>query len=331
MVKRIEYIDNLKCFAIFLVVLGHAVQIIWSDWQGSDIPLYVFIYSFHMPLFMFLSGLCVNISTLNYKVILKKVCTLLWPYLLWSLFRCTMQGENFVDGVILKIHGGYWFLLCLFEIFLLFIPLSLFEKKINFDSVFTKDLLYWGTTVVGIYVLYRFVIQNSFLEIIFNLDMLKNMWAYFIFGYIVKKYDFIEQIITKDKCHAIFSLLFISLVILRIFNLVNYNVVGILALSITGIITFYGLFRHLKFSKCLQGYISEIGCTTLNIYILHVFFFEGLDVLFPYVANLKDNILILLLISSIVSMINIFVCWIISKLLYQNRFLELILFGISRK
>ena len=157
------------------------------------------------------------------------------------------------------------------------------------------------------------------------------MWAYFIFGYIVKKYDFIEQIITKDKCHAIISLLFIALVILRIFNLVNYNVVGILALSITGIITFYGLFRHLKFSKRLQGYISEIGCTTLNIYILHVFFFEGLDVLFPYVANLKDNILILLLISSIVSMINIFVCWIISKLLYQNRFLELILFGISKK
>lgn len=67
MVKRIEYIDNLKSFAILLVVVGHAISMIWGNSDGSDIPLYVFIYSFQMPLFMFLSGLCVNPAVLDMK------------------------------------------------------------------------------------------------------------------------------------------------------------------------------------------------------------------------------------------------------------------------
>lgn len=53
--KRIEYLDFLKFFAIFSVLLGHATEQISADifW---DHPLWEFIYSYHMPLFMFLCG-----------------------------------------------------------------------------------------------------------------------------------------------------------------------------------------------------------------------------------------------------------------------------------
>ena len=52
--ERIKSIDFCKGIAILLVVLGHATEhtnaSLSYDW------LYKYIYSFHMPLFMFISG-----------------------------------------------------------------------------------------------------------------------------------------------------------------------------------------------------------------------------------------------------------------------------------
>ena len=54
--QRIAYIDFLKAFAIATVLLGHSVEQLSGDgfW---DHPIWSFLYSFHMPLFMFVSGL----------------------------------------------------------------------------------------------------------------------------------------------------------------------------------------------------------------------------------------------------------------------------------
>ncbi|ROT03695.1 hypothetical protein ED388_12660 [Muribaculaceae bacterium Isolate-007 (NCI)] len=51
------YIDCLKGFAIFLVVLGHVVQ----NYNLMDSWIFRIIYSFHMPLFMFMSGYCFDL------------------------------------------------------------------------------------------------------------------------------------------------------------------------------------------------------------------------------------------------------------------------------
>ena len=54
--KRIAYIDFLKAFAIATVLLGHSVEQLSGD-AFWDHPIWSFLYSFHMPLFMFVSGL----------------------------------------------------------------------------------------------------------------------------------------------------------------------------------------------------------------------------------------------------------------------------------
>ena len=51
---RIQYIDRLKGLAILLVVIGHLMAFCT---HGERNPIYEVICSFHMPLFMFLSGL----------------------------------------------------------------------------------------------------------------------------------------------------------------------------------------------------------------------------------------------------------------------------------
>ena len=56
--ERIYLYDNVKCLAIILVVIGHAINYL-TDFDGYTLEkgMYVMIYSFHMPLFLFVSGL----------------------------------------------------------------------------------------------------------------------------------------------------------------------------------------------------------------------------------------------------------------------------------
>ena len=57
--KRIYKFDNIKFVAILLVVVGHAIEVPARDNGDSDLflCLFTFIYAFHMPLFIFISGL----------------------------------------------------------------------------------------------------------------------------------------------------------------------------------------------------------------------------------------------------------------------------------
>lgn len=54
--KRIYKWDNLKCFLIVMVVVGHFVNQ-YAPISDTMKSISLFIYSFHMPLFIFLSGL----------------------------------------------------------------------------------------------------------------------------------------------------------------------------------------------------------------------------------------------------------------------------------
>ena len=54
--KRIALWDNLKLFLIFLVVLGHlTLQYFYSSQMFCTVTMV--IYTFHMPAFVFVSGL----------------------------------------------------------------------------------------------------------------------------------------------------------------------------------------------------------------------------------------------------------------------------------
>lgn len=117
---RIKWIDYAKALGIVLVVLGHT---------GEKVPLITWLYTFHMPLFFFLSGL--TFSTTRKDFISHKITTLLLPYLGYSvvtlgydLLQKFIFG-NEVDllskmiGIFVQLRGteysiGLWFLPLLF-------------------------------------------------------------------------------------------------------------------------------------------------------------------------------------------------------------------------
>src|SRR5512140_3521698 len=75
MPKRIEYIDIARGIGILLVVLGH------NDFAAFSPFFHQVIYSFHIPLFFFLSGYFINTAISFFEYSRRRFHAVLKPYL----------------------------------------------------------------------------------------------------------------------------------------------------------------------------------------------------------------------------------------------------------
>lgn len=90
--SRIIAFDILKCFAIFLVVWGHVVQHL-RDGEFAEKDVFLFIYSFHMPLFMMISGFFfarVVEKPKFTKIIGRKFQQYIIPFICWITFTLVL-------------------------------------------------------------------------------------------------------------------------------------------------------------------------------------------------------------------------------------------------
>jgi acyltransferase len=139
---RLHFIDALKGFGIILVVFAH---------HSIPVNLETYIYSFHMPLFFFISGFLFDFgkyaeSTSNF--VKKRFSSLIVPYFSFALFAYlfyillgkafpyffeSIKLNDFIYGVLYApgdieiidiINPPLWFLPCLFVTGLLFYGLT---------------------------------------------------------------------------------------------------------------------------------------------------------------------------------------------------------------
>lgn len=115
--RNVEY-DILKGILIVLVVVGHALQSCF-DTPTVYHPLFVFIYTFHMPLFVFVSGYFFS-SCLKYDfktLIEKKTMRLIVPMFFYStillvLFVTSSSPKTL--GKFYEVYVTYWYLICVY-------------------------------------------------------------------------------------------------------------------------------------------------------------------------------------------------------------------------
>lgn len=160
MKKRNEFVDELRGYACFLIVVFHVILgIRKAAWQGIYIPheeLFFENYfnSFHVALFMFISGFVYKYTggwerkKSKYVFLRNKFIDLAVPYFFFSiiyiiinsLFSSSVNTEfELID--ILKIWrtpvAQYWFLYTLFFIFLFFVLIDgRLDKKIVISILF---------------------------------------------------------------------------------------------------------------------------------------------------------------------------------------------------
>ncbi|MFQ9309614.1 MAG: acyltransferase family protein, partial [Paraclostridium sordellii] len=223
--NKLNHISILRNIALICVVLGHAGCIYAGKWNftivnsNSKLIKYItdYIYSFHMPLFVFISGYIYNYSReilCKYnsikEFILNKCKRLIIPYVLTGIifmiplqtfFSVYKDKEVFiVDKSINYIlfaqkPGHLWYLLMLFNLFIIF---RIIEKLLNKNNIVFNLLILEIISMVSIKLPNIYYISSAFAYLI-----------YFYIGYILcRNIDKIKiSLINNNKKYLIANIL----------------------------------------------------------------------------------------------------------------------------
>lgn len=271
--QRLVDIDKAKGFAIFLVVLGHIVSGKGSPPAGNawyDI-LQVGIYTFHMPFFMYLSGLVFAYTYPDidkiadyFTYILKKIKRLSIGYILFGILiylgKISLSKAMHVDHIpndyyseiynLLVIPeqsagGSLWFVYVLMEMYIVF-PLLMMLRVRAFILL-----------IIG--VCFYFLAMPH----IFLLDRFVQYFLFFAIGvFVIRHYDsylkFIDQYFL-----ALFVLFILSFLVMPY---VSYSM-SKLIIGVSSLPALHGLMRNGMFSAISVWRV--FGKYTYSIYLMN--------------------------------------------------------------
>ncbi len=282
--SRSEWIDIAKAIGIFLVVIAHTYRGIVDS--GAKFPPFLslidsIIYTFHMPLFFFISGIffvkSIEKRSLQ-QFFVSKLDTVAYPYLIWGTLQGLLIAFLFARGVanqnvsyqdvfmFWKPLGQFWFLHDLFFIMCFTALIYKFSK-----------LRFLGALILIATVLYIF--QTSLRGIYFVSFMAKN-WIFFLLGIYLFKSQ-LKAGLFYDKLYITFLVL-LAIVLQYLFHVTlqfNYESKGVLSLLLAIIMSFVTLKLAYRLEGKVGGWLLLIGRHSMAIYLLHVFFASGVRII----------------------------------------------------
>ncbi len=236
---RNSKLDNIKGVLIILVVLGHLLELDME--YGINRILYVIIYSFHMPVFVFVSGYFANFSI---KRTLKK---LLYPYILFQILYLLFARHVLDLDNLIQFTTPYWLLWYLWAmvIWTLMIPL------IKNGKIEQKAIMLLLATIVAITIGYVSVIGR-----IFSLSRIFVFFPFFMCGYYAKEWNSKE--VNRVNIQSILKT-YKTLIIL------------VLCICIIGIIGYcMGQYRVIDRNWLYEAVSYQDGAYTIKFRILHL-------------------------------------------------------------
>ncbi len=272
--NRIAWIDMAKGYGMLAVIIAHIV------YRG---PLHDWIYTFHMPVYFFLSGYVFSNKDKFDVFVKKKARSLLVPYfslgipmvvftfllkLYQNSFTVNFAKELVKNFIIQKRQWTLWYIACLFFLNIIF---YLITKSVKTNRL--RALVVLGMSVVGLA-----YYKSGGLPLPWNIDACFVAIPFFFVGFVMKQnLNKVEKILSETKINV---LLFI------VFGLINV-VFGYLNIKTTGkglemfnreyanpiftyISAFAGIFAIIIFSRFFSlKPIKFIGENSLVYYAWH--------------------------------------------------------------
>lgn len=268
--ERDSAVDALKAFAIFLVVLGHIQPV-----QAAE----NFIYSFHMPLFMFLSGITFCHSFARRKsaaaYIGRRCAALLIPYVAWGFVSYFLRRTELfsVSGFVLNpfsaAHFNYlWFLPTLFCIVCVCAASQCAGSR-ALKRRFVAELLVLLCGAFLLAVLYRFS----------GIKLFRQSLIYFppfVLGLFMTEYSGFRGIMQSRGILTVLIVLYCAL--FPFYSTENQNLLSYIARFGCGISLTVPLYfvaqNWIPFPqyKSLRGGVLLLSKNTLSVYVIHEFF-----------------------------------------------------------
>ena len=333
---RLKAFDILKLYAIFLVIWGHSIQYFLSS-NCYDEPIFRIIYSFHMPLFMMISGYF-STSSMSLPPLLfikKKFRQLLLPVLSWvivmRMVRLFIHTQFFTeDNTLLYIKEAFcriisgccgpspfWFIkTCFFCYLLAYLGSNLKNKNIWMFLTFTLSqcitfipnlAILYPCFLIGIilkdYQKFYYYICHNYLWCLGVFLLMLCFWDKFFWGF-----DGSLKTIVINYFHTNNS--FFLAIISRLYQ-ITIGIVG--SLSLIGL--FCSLVPQEKTNKLIL-LCCNWGKYTLGIYILQSLILETFLARYILLDNLNFyvfNFIIAPMLSAFILTLCVYIIKLISK------------------
>lgn len=308
---RNDTVDVIRGLAMLMVILGHTISNNNITGYENSI-LYKIIWSLQMPLFMLISGYVTKFSrTINSSkalimYIVRRTCSYLVPWLVWTVFVRWMLVSNvglveipqhFVY-ILTHMDNGYWFLFSIWHLCIIWgISQYLASRfKAQFKVVITLILsIIIGTLNCGLLIL---IGGTSFLSVKYTCYYL----PFYLLGYVASNLK-LDSVKAYQKNIVIFiSLVLYTIIICKcdVYRLEN-SVLDIFIryiCSITGCIIVIHLITELKkFKKSyimsnLSNIMAAAGKESMGLYVTHYIFLNMIVNENLVVANSIDAFII---------------------------------------
>jgi fucose 4-O-acetylase-like acetyltransferase len=334
--KRDASIDALRGLAILLVVFGHSLQFTNPDFDNNI--LFRIIYSFHMPLFMFISGYVTFFG--QDKIVSgfkKRAALLLFPFFSWAVVTFFVNavtedqlswhqaGIFFTNLVKSPDNNGLWFLWVIFLISGIVVLLKMAKIRIEIGLAVVWAL--WNFDII------RWPQGN-----VLGIALLKYHLLYFLLGFLFCKmrneYKKVYTILLYTCCvifpfalaywHRTFPPFFISEL-----NL-SERLTGITWLTYRYFCGLVGIGFTMVLISCLNKLVpavseklKKIGVITLEIYAIH-FYFLTITIAIFTVSEYSYRVFLVFSFTLLSSILTI-------SMMKKSKLISLVFFGQTKK
>lgn len=266
--------DNIKFILIFCVVFGHFLEV-FSMPYGNDV--YRVIYSFHMPVFIFISGYFAKFD--KNKIVFNQIPLYIIFQTLYILFERTILKTE----AVYQFTQPYWILWYLFVMILYSVLIPLYSTKNTKKQIFVILI----TLIASLFIGYEKNIGYSF-----SLSRFFVFQPYFVMGlyFAQAEHAFLSKFshISKRKAMIYYALITFLIVFSSVFVLCADIPVSMLygsfaykkasdifirlmlfAVSLSFILFFTVVLKN-NINKEIP-LVSKIGKNTLPVFLLHGF------------------------------------------------------------
>jgi fucose 4-O-acetylase-like acetyltransferase len=283
MQERNVWVDYAKAIGIILVVYGHVARGVFNAGLPMDEAEFVLvdsiIYSFHMPLFFFLSGLFFFDSLQKRGrggLIVNKVDTIVYPFIVWSLLQGLFEVgmSNYTNGQVTLVEvfsllwmprAQFWFLYALFLVFVVCTFLyARADRRYFLPFVVLFGVLFVFQQELTVNQMTRFILGNT---VFFALGVWFNeVKAFFLARHTQLTLFFgVLFVVGQYLFHVTFGM--------------NYVDGGLPVLALATVSIFFMIALSMWLGQFRVDWFLFIGASSMTIYLMHILAGSGVRVI----------------------------------------------------
>ena len=270
---RDSFVDQLKGLACFLVVFGHVIMGIRKagiPTPKSMVFVEEYIWTFHVPLFMFLSGYVYRLTGgweakgTRKKFLLHKLFNLGIPYFVFSSIyilinsvTSEVNNSSSISDILMLWRtpvAQYWFLYALFILFVIWSIIPVWGGTTP-NLVLTTICTFVSIMPINLGIL----ASSMWMSLFFGLGTVVNIKKIREWPLIIKNSIIISQVLG-----AIFFL-----------NIINENAITSRFFAVLGIVTSIVAVSLLDKCDCVEKCMLVLSRYSFPIYLLHTIFTAG--------------------------------------------------------